>query len=321
VTPIAYYLLAEPETAFFLGMCIVLGLVSSGLSFGFYAILQHRSLIYFGSTILLFHTILGLLNHDPRHIFDLWADPTLLRLIHLLALLCCYFYYKLIRSSFVPFPNFNLLPSSLFFWLLIVALGARTGALLTLHELWIRLASLTAATMFAATILYGLFFRPLTKAGQWIRLGCLTSTPVMIYPLMRFGFFNSLENILWLPFLLIAILATFSTIWLIGLVRMAKESLLEAEEQSLRNLAITAMEVRDLMNTPLQILEISLNVLRKEMGEDHSVLRRMNKAITSICHINAKLSRYDNSFFWGKGETDSASSRCAHQVKESNKYE
>jgi hypothetical protein len=84
---------------------------------------------------------------------------------------------------------------------------------------------------------------------------------------------------------------------------MAKESLLAAEEKSLIDVATAAMEVRDLVNTPLQILEVSINLLGKEIGAEHSVLQRMNKAIANISEINATLIRYDSDLYWIKNGT------------------
>ena len=66
----------------------------------------------------------------------------------------------------------------------------------------------------------------------------------------------------------------------------------------MRQLAKSFLRLRDLMNTPLQIIEFSTDILRSKNLQDEAILVRIENAVESLKDLNAELTRYEKDSDW-----------------------
>lgn len=305
MNPVLLYLASTPKTAFFMGLCLALGLTSSILSIGFFTVLRHKALLYFGITMMLAYIVIGLMNQDPRHLLDVGSDPVLLRFMHAVAAVALYFYYLLVRSAFSPRPMPRKLDVT-FRAVTILMLVSRGLIVAFPINFVIRIGSYTSIAFFLATMVFTVCSPASIRSLRLAKLGCcLFSAVLMLYPLIRAGIIRPIFSETTLPFLLVGNLATFSTLWLTGLVEFARELMNQAEAKSLRNMAHAFIQLRDLMNTPLQTIEMSsafLRDIRMDSTEKSPTLDRIDRALMQMQNINAALTKYERNVDWEQTE-------------------
>ncbi len=72
----------------------------------------------------------------------------------------------------------------------------------------------------------------------------------------------------------------------------------QAESEAVRDLARSFLQVRDLMNTPLQTLELALSWLGKEEAVDGAILSGANQALEQLRSLNQELRRFETAVDW-----------------------
>lgn len=83
-----------------------------------------------------------------------------------------------------------------------------------------------------------------------------------------------------------------------GLALEQKNSDLQADQIAGKKLAGAFLQVRDMMNTPLQIIELAVTMIRSPATDYAKVLPKLERAATDLKLINAELSRYESEFDW-----------------------
>lgn len=299
MNPVASSLLSTTLGAVFLGASLALGLVSSGLSIIFYFRLKHRSLLHFALTILISYFVLGTLNRDPMQIFDVGADPLNLRFIQVITAAGGYFFYRLVLSAFPPHASPSQLPVSFFKGFFFLAVFARVIILFSMNETTIRFASLTTGCFELITIAYVLSHPISTRSMQLNKAGCcLFSLGLMVYPLTRAGILPAMPSQKFGPLIMLGTLSVVSTVWLFALVEYARERLEEAEMASLKNMARAFIQLRDLMNTPLQTIEFSMSLLPDDFRKDNLPLERIDHALSQLRSVNVALAKFEKDVDW-----------------------
>jgi hypothetical protein len=68
---------------------------------------------------------------------------------------------------------------------------------------------------------------------------------------------------------------------------------LQAQNFALRRLANAFLNIRDLMNTPLQVIELSVDVLRHSYEPSRTTLERIDRSVQSLREINTVLIQHE----------------------------
>lgn len=296
---VASALFSTPLRAVFLGASLALGFVSSGFSFIFFLKLRHRSLLYFSLTILASYSVLGLLNRDPLDVFDVGGDPVVLRLIQVVTAAGGYAFYCLVLSAFPPHPSTSRIVFNMFRGFFALAIFGRAVALVALNEPAIIFSSLTTGIFEVVAIAYVLSQPVSTRAMRLSKVSCcLFCFGLMIYPLTRAGVLPPLPSREYSPFIQLGTISIVSTVWLFALVEYARERIEQAEMASLKNMARAFIQLRDLMNTPLQTIELSMSLLPDDLRKDNMLLTRIAHALSTLRTINVALARYEKDVDW-----------------------
>jgi hypothetical protein len=88
----------------------------------------------------------------------------------------------------------------------------------------------------------------------------------------------------------------------------------EEESASLQRLARLFMAVRDLTNTPLQTLQIGLELLDRQHPDIASKLSRMKRSLVRLHELDRILSRYENEVDWRGSESFDARQILANEL-------
>ena len=73
---------------------------------------------------------------------------------------------------------------------------------------------------------------------------------------------------------------------------------IQAQNSAIRRLANTFMSIRDLMNTPLQVIEFSVSLLRKSNESSRPTLDRIDRSVQSLREINSVLVQHEKEIDW-----------------------
>lgn len=281
-----------------MGLCLMIGLISSAVSLGFYFVRRHKPLFYFGITTLLSYLVFGFANHDPQYVFDIRGQPILFRLLHFFTGLALYFYAKSIRSAL---PHNTYVHWTALQIVLVLSLLARIVAIITIGESWIRVSAFITAVFFVLSVAYGAAYPGTTKSTKMIRAGCcLFSAGLSFYPLTRSGVLPPIEVDTYAAFLVLGTLAVSSSLWLFGLLELAKELLEDAERAARKDVAGAMLQLRDLMNSPLQTLEFSMALLRETPEDRDEILQRVENALAQMRDINMALTLFEKDVDWNQ---------------------
>lgn len=300
---VAQLFLSTPIGAFFMGLSLMLGLISGGLSIGFFIILRQKSLLYFGVSILLCCIFLSFTNQNPQELLDVGGDPIFLRVLNVVVAIAVYSYYQLVVTSFARSSSKGQqFRSVLFFYIFVLTMIFRILVVLFLDKFLISLAALASAAFLMSTIVFALSHTSAQNlSARLVKLGCcLFSSGLMIFPLLRSGVLPDIRLETYVPFILIGSIAIFSTIWLLGLILLAKELHEKSQMASLRNMARAFIQLRDLMNTPLQTVQFSVSLLRSENQPRKEILDLMDRALVDMRKVNKALARYEKDVDWAQ---------------------
>ena len=167
----ASYLFSTTHGAFFMGSCLMLGLISCLFSLGFFTVHRHKSLLYFAIAVLLAYTAFAFMNQDPQQVYDMGANSTAIRIINFSFAVAFYFYYRLALSVFTPFPSLRYFPSVIFHYVLILNLVMRTIVIITLNSSLIRISSIAAVLFFICTTIFIFAYSSQKKSIRLIKIG------------------------------------------------------------------------------------------------------------------------------------------------------
>ncbi len=73
---------------------------------------------------------------------------------------------------------------------------------------------------------------------------------------------------------------------------------IEAQNFAIKRLAYAFLNIRDLMNTPLQVIDMSIDLLRKSNDPNRQTIDRIERAIQSLREINTVLIRHEKEIEW-----------------------
>lgn len=76
----------------------------------------------------------------------------------------------------------------------------------------------------------------------------------------------------------------------------------KAQSLAAKNLALTVLRMRDLMNTPLQIVEFSVSLLRQKSGYEETALQSMENALEHLNELNRHMKKYEGAVDWSSAE-------------------
>lgn len=286
---IALTLFQTSGDSLFMGLCLMLGLLSAGLSIGFFSILRHKALLYFGVMAFIVYVVVGVANANPQQLYDLDGHGIFLRVMHALLGVAIYLHYRLFLSIFSPLPRSKYLHPTIFASVTFLALVARALVVISLDGNLIRLSSLLTATFLTTLFFYCLAYSASVKSVAMIKLGCCVFTGIITYPLTRAGILQAAPSDTAMSFLLLTLLSIFSALWLYGLIEMARELFENAEIASLKKMTTAFLHLRDLMNTPLQTIGFSIAILHEKNVDLQSTLKRMESAFRQMRKISELL--------------------------------
>jgi hypothetical protein len=150
-------------------------------------------------------------------------------------------------------------------------LGSLIASLLT-PEFWVGLVSILGYT-FSGVIQYEYFFPPevqerIDSAEPW--------------PLLAFG-----------------LAGVLALIYRFRRVQLEQElAQMQAQNFAIRRLANAFLNIRDLMNTPLQVIELSVDALRKSDQPQKPDLDRIDRSVQNLREINSVLVEHEKEIEW-----------------------
>jgi hypothetical protein len=75
-------------------------------------------------------------------------------------------------------------------------------------------------------------------------------------------------------------------------------SRIQAQNMSIRRLAAIFLDIRDRMNTPLQVIELSVDLLRQSHQPSAPILDRIDRSVDSLREINSVLVKHEKEIEW-----------------------
>jgi hypothetical protein len=73
---------------------------------------------------------------------------------------------------------------------------------------------------------------------------------------------------------------------------------IEAQDFAIKRLAQAFLNIRDLMNTPLQVIELSIDLLRKSNDPNKRIIDRIDRSMERLREINSVLIQHENEIEW-----------------------
>lgn len=297
-------LLVSKESSVLLGFSLAICMVSCILCFSFYFKFKHRALLHLGLAIVSFQFMLILYKHMPTESLALSNDPILKRITHLSGGLIVFALYNLFVSAFQPLPSFKRINASFYKTVILAAMSIRIIGVIYPTVLLFRMASL-ANILFHITTLILLFnYKTNSRAMQMMKWGCgIGVTGLSLYPLLRMGLINSFYLNSVINYILIFTITAFSILSLIGALELGREYLDRAEKASLRNMARAFIQLRDLVNTPFQTIDLSVQLLRQKHSDEKMALEKIENSLQTLRRVDAALAKYESNVDWN--QTDS----------------
>lgn len=292
-------LLLTTESSLLLGFSLAICVASCFLCFTFYFKFRHKSLLNLCAAILAFQFMMIMYDHNPTQFSALQENPFLKRLAHFSGGLIVYCFYRLFTSACEPFPSYKFLTAGFYQKLLITVLSFRAAVIIFPEILLIRAASFSNVVFYMVTLFLTIRFKSATRSTLMLRLGCAVGViGLTAYPLVRSGLINSDFLRSMISYVLISTITTFSIFSLIGVIEIGREHLDKAEKASLRNMARAFIQLRDLVNTPFQTIDLSVQLLRKRHPEDEALLQKIENSLNTLRKVDAALAKYEIDVDW-----------------------
>jgi hypothetical protein len=150
-------------------------------------------------------------------------------------------------------------------------LGCLIAAMVT-PEFWVGLVSILAYAI-GSLVQFEFFFPPQIKA----RVDAAEPWPIIAF----------------------ALGGVFALIYRFRRVHLEQElAQTQAQNFAIRRLASAFLNIRDLMNTPLQVIELSVNLLRKSEEPPKPILDRIDRSVQNLREINSVLIEHEKEIEW-----------------------
>lgn len=136
-----------------------------------------------------------------------------------------------------------------------------------------------------------------------LRIGCgIGVIGLSVYPLIRTGIISS-DYLLGINnYILIFTITLFSILSLVGALELGRDYLDLAEKSSLRNMARAFIQLRDLVNTPFQTIDLTVQLIRQRHPEESGTLQKIENSLETLRRVDAALAKYEDSVDWEQTE-------------------
>lgn len=297
-------LLLTTESSLILGFSLAICVASSFLCFSFYYKFRHKSLLNLCAAILAFQFMMLMYDHNPTQFNVLQANPILKRIAHFSGGLIVFCFYRLFMSACEPFPSYKFLTAKFYQRLLLFVLSVRAAVIVFPEAVeLIRAASFSNVIFYMTTLFLTIRYKSATRSTLWIRIGCgIGVIGLTVYPLIRAGIIDSSYLRSVISYILITTITLFSVFSLIGVIELGREYLERAEMSSLRNMARAFIQLRDLVNTPFQTIDLSVRLLRQRHPEEAPALQKIESSLDVLRRVDAALAKYEINVDWKQTE-------------------
>ncbi|AZZ36335.1 hypothetical protein CIK05_05870 [Bdellovibrio sp. qaytius] len=297
-------LLTTTQSSVLLGFSLAICIVSCVLCFSFYVKFKHQSLLNLGLAIIAFQFMMLMYDQMPTQFLVFKDNPLLKRLAHFSGGLIVYCFYRLFTSSFQPFPSFKFITERFYKAVIVTAMSVRLAGIIYPHVILFRLASLSNIVFYITTLILCIRFKSARRSMLMLRLGCgIGVMGLSVYPLIRTGIISSDFLNEFVNYILIVTITAFSVLSLIGALELGREYLDRAEKSSLRNMARAFIQLRDLVNTPFQTIDLSVQLLRQRHPDENMALQKIENSLQTLRRVDAALAKYESSVDWNQTES------------------
>ena len=294
-------LLLTTQSSVLLGFSVSICTVSCILCFTFYNKFRHKSLLYLGLTTIAFQFMMIMYDNMPKQYAATESAPILKGLTHLSGALIVFFFYKLFTATFTPFPTYKFITPKFYKYLIATTIAIRIAIVIQPALILSRLLSFSNILFYVVSLILCFNFKATTRSLSLLRLGfCLGVAGLSLYPLIRTGIISSdlVPNMF--NYILTVTMTVFSIISLIGALELGREYLDRAEKASIRNMARAFIQLRDLVNTPFQTIELSVQLLRLRNPNEGKALEKIENSLTTLRRVDAALAKYESSVDWSQ---------------------
>jgi hypothetical protein len=139
----------------------------------------------------------------------------------------------------------------------------------------------------------GCLIAAMLAPGFWV--GLLSILAHSVGPLLQFEFFfppelKALAKPEPWPLLAFGLAGALALVYRFRRTQLEQEiARIQAQNLVLKGMAQAFLNIRDLMNTPLQVIELSVGLLRKSNGASEPSLDRIDRSVQSLRDINSVL--------------------------------
>ncbi len=296
-------LLLTTESSVILGFSLAICVLACLLCISFYFKFRHQSLLNLSLAIFAFQFMMVMYDHMPAQFSTLQNEPILKRLTHFSGGLIVYAFYQLFVSAFQPFPAFKFVTSRFYKTLVITALSIRFAGIVYPTVVLFRMASLANIIFYVTTLILCIRYKSKNTSTLMLRIGCgIGVVGLSVYPLIRTGIISS--HYLWgiNNYILIFTITLFSIFSLVGALELGRDYLDRAEKASLRNMARAFIQLRDLVNTPFQTIDLTVQLIRQRHPEEDAAIQKIENSLETLRRVDAALAKYEASVDWEQTE-------------------
>ena len=144
----------------------------------------------------------------------------------------------------------------------------------------------------------GCLVAAIVAPGFWI--GLLSIFAYALSALVQFEFFFPPEIKAGMdaaepwPIVVFALAGGFALVYRFRRIQLEQEvARLQAHNFAIKRLANAFLDIRDLMNTPLQVIELSVDLLRRSKEPPKPLLDRIDRSVQNLIEINSVLVRHE----------------------------
>ena len=240
-------------------------------------------------------------DHMPTQSLALQDDPIIKRVTHLSGGLIVLALYRLFVSAFQPLPTYKFITPHLYKTVIIAAMSIRLAGVIYPTVILIRMASLANLLFYVTTLILCICYKSNSRSMTMMKWGCgIGVVGLSIYPLIRMGIISSAYLTYSVNYILIITITAFSLLSLIGALELGREYLDRAEKASLRNMARAFIQLRDLVNTPFQTIDLSVQLLRQRHPQDNMALEKIENSLLTLRRVDAALAKYESNVDWNQ---------------------
>jgi hypothetical protein len=149
----------------------------------------------------------------------------------------------------------------------------------------------------------GCLIAAMVAPGFWV--GLLSILAHCLSPLLQYVFFFPPEiktqvdaGEPW-PIVAFGLAGIFALVYRFRRAQLEQEvARIQAQNFAIKRLANAFLSIRDLMNTPLQVIELAVDQLRNSNGFDKTTLDRIDRSVQKLTEINSLLVEHEKEIEW-----------------------